>query len=266
MIDAPYRFRLGSTSYVYPADILPNVRRLAGIVDDVELVLFEVDEQSNFPDAETIAELQQLASLHGMSYTVHLPLDLRLGTSRQEERLISIEKALKVMRATRALEPWGYIVHLYGNEPREIDTPSAWAEWRRECVQALDPLIGEVSDGPLLCVENVEGYPLEKAVPILEKLPISLCLDVGHLWLDGLDPLPYLRKYLAHTRVIHLHGIGERDHKSLALVPTEVLHAVLDELRRQDYRGVVTLEVFCQEDFFASQELVLRWARREGVA
>jgi len=105
MIDAPYRFRLGSTSYVYPADILPNVRRLAGIVDDVELVLFEVDEQSNFPDAETIAELQQLASLHGMSYTVHLPLDLRLGTSRQEERLISIEKALKVMRATRALEP-----------------------------------------------------------------------------------------------------------------------------------------------------------------
>ncbi|MCX7010033.1 MAG: hypothetical protein NTY53_22795 [Kiritimatiellaeota bacterium] len=34
-------FRVGVTSYVYPADILPNVERLAGRVDDVELVLFE---------------------------------------------------------------------------------------------------------------------------------------------------------------------------------------------------------------------------------
>jgi len=264
-MNSPYDFRLGSTSYVYPADILPNVRRLVEIVDDVELVLFEVDEQSNLPDAETIAELQQLASKHGLSYTVHLPLDLRLGTSRQEERLNSIEKAFKVIRATRALEPWGYIVHLYGNEPRELDTPSAWAEWRAECVQALGPLVEEISDGYLLCVENVEGYPLDKAVPILEKLPVSLCLDIGHLWLGGLNPLPYLREYLAHTRVIHLHGIGERDHESLAHVPTESLHAVLDELRRQDYRGVVTLEVFCQEDFFTSRELVLEWARGEGV-
>ena len=38
-------FRLGSTSYVYPDDILPNVQRLAqaGDVDDIELVLFEVE-------------------------------------------------------------------------------------------------------------------------------------------------------------------------------------------------------------------------------
>jgi len=43
----PYPFRLGTTSYVIPADILANVRHLAGKVQDVELVLFEVDDGPN---------------------------------------------------------------------------------------------------------------------------------------------------------------------------------------------------------------------------
>lgn len=37
----PHPFRLGVPSYVYPADILPNVETLAPYVDDIELVLFE---------------------------------------------------------------------------------------------------------------------------------------------------------------------------------------------------------------------------------
>jgi len=37
------KFRLGSTSYVYPADLVTNARQLAGRVDDIELVLFETE-------------------------------------------------------------------------------------------------------------------------------------------------------------------------------------------------------------------------------
>ena len=45
-------FRIGTTSYVIPDDILPNVEYLASRVDDVQLVLFETDEYgSNLPDA-----------------------------------------------------------------------------------------------------------------------------------------------------------------------------------------------------------------------
>ena len=44
-------FRIGTTSYIIPAGILPNVRHLAGRVSDIQLVLFETDEQgSNLPD------------------------------------------------------------------------------------------------------------------------------------------------------------------------------------------------------------------------
>jgi len=36
-----YPFRLGATSYIIPAGMLPNVRYLAGKVQDVELLLLK---------------------------------------------------------------------------------------------------------------------------------------------------------------------------------------------------------------------------------
>ena len=111
-----FPFRLGSTSYVIPADILPNVRQLGPLVDDVELVLFEVDEGSNLPSPAVIESLGELAQAHGLTYTVHLPLDLRLAAADDVWRHPSMEKARRVVRATRALEPWAYVVHLDGTE------------------------------------------------------------------------------------------------------------------------------------------------------
>jgi tetraacyldisaccharide-1-P 4'-kinase len=74
-------FRVGTTSYILPDDILPNVEYLAPRVDDVELVLFETDEHGgNLPDGALRDRLSALAAAHALTYTVHLPLDLRLGT------------------------------------------------------------------------------------------------------------------------------------------------------------------------------------------
>jgi len=49
-----FPFRLGTTSYIVPADLMPNVVFLSPLVDDVELVLFESDTISNLPDAAVI--------------------------------------------------------------------------------------------------------------------------------------------------------------------------------------------------------------------
>jgi hypothetical protein len=92
-----YPFRLGTTSYVLPADILPNVRFLAGKVQDVELVLFEVDDgPNNLPPPHVIAELAALAEAHALTFTVHLPLDLRLCVGRDEGHT-ALVKAHKVI-------------------------------------------------------------------------------------------------------------------------------------------------------------------------
>ena len=79
-------FRLGTSSYIIPADILPNAHYLAGKVRDIELILFEVDdEQNNLPSPEVIDELINLAALYDLTYTVHLPLDLKLGADGSEQ-------------------------------------------------------------------------------------------------------------------------------------------------------------------------------------
>jgi hypothetical protein len=70
-----FPFRLGTTSYIIPAELLPNVIYLADKVDDIELVLFESDEISNLPDAATVKILKETAEQSDLTYTIHLPMD-----------------------------------------------------------------------------------------------------------------------------------------------------------------------------------------------
>ncbi len=248
----PYPFRLGTTSYILPADILPNVRYLAGKVRDVELVLFEVDDgPNNLPSPEQIAELRSLAAEHDLTYTVHLPLDLRLAEDGSL-RHVSLEKARRVIDCTRGLDPWAYVLHLDGKSVRSGATPEALRRWQEQAVQALELVGGWAGGLEKLAVENLEGYPLDFLQPVLERAAVSRTVDVGHLWLDRHDPLPYLRAALPRTRVIHLHGIAERDHASLKHVEPAKLRAVLTELVRAEYRGVLTMEIFSEEDFLTS--------------
>jgi len=251
-----FPFRLGTTSYIIPDDILPNVRYLAGKAQDVELVLFEVDDgANNLPTPEVVAELAALARNHALTYTVHLPLDLRLGAGGDEGH-VSLVKARAVIERTRALAPWAYVLHLDGREllTAPASEPAAAeraAAWQNQAVRALE-LVADWAGGPdQLAVENLERYPLDFWTPVLERVPVARCVDIGHLWLDHHDPLPFLKAALPRTRVVHLHGVNQRDHQSLSHMPPEMLNPVLDFLC-EAYTGVLTLEVFSEADFHSS--------------
>lgn len=259
-----YPFRLGSTSYVYPADILPNVERLAPIVDDVELVLFELDDgPSNLPDSHTLQRLSELAAEHDVTYTVHLPLDLRL-TADGSEQEASLEKARRVIECTRTLAPHAYVVHLDGIE---LHAPNPDTErWHKHACRSLEIVGAWARDLSRIAVENLERYDTRWILGVLDEVPASLCIDIGHLWLDDKDPMPYLQSHLERTRVIHLHGLAERDHKSLVHTPPELLDPVIHHLLESQYSGVLTLEVFCEEDFFGSVEALEASVKRRDAA
>lgn len=250
---SPPLFRLGTTSYIIPDEILPNVRYLANKVDDIELVLFEVDEgQNNLPDATALKELKQLSVDHSLTYTVHLPLDLRLGTD-DDERHLSIEKAQRVMERTRAISPHAFVLHLDGREVKENTDPDHLKKWVELACRSIEIVAGWAGDLSLLAVENLEGYPPEFWDPVLDRVAASRCVDIGHLWLDGQDPLPFLERCLSRVRVIHIHGIGKRDHASLTLVPPAELDRIVRLLLEQKYTGVLTIEVFSEADFLSSR-------------
>ena len=249
-------FRVGTTSYIIPDEILPNVEYLASVVDDVQLVLFETDEYgSNLPDSDLVARLRRLADEHGLTYTVHLPLDLRLGEDTVDSD-VSLIKARRVIEATHALEPWAYTLHLDGREflgPLGVDglEPAARRRWQENGRRVLETVCDWLDDPDRLCVENVEAWDPEVFAPVVAELPVGRTIDVGHLWLQGVDPMGHLERWMARARVIHLHGIADRDHASLALVPAEQLDPVVAFLVA-GFAGVVTLEVFNREDLETS--------------
>ncbi len=251
-----YPFRLGTTSYIIPDDILPNVHYLAGKVRDIELILFEVDDgPNNLPSPEVIDELSRIASQNDLTYTVHLPLDLKLGEGGSEQDQ-SLVKAKRVIDCTCRLDPWAYVLHLDGKSVRTLSDSDTIKRWQDQSVRALEIVSGWAGGAEKLAVENLETYPLDFIQPVVDRIPVSRCVDIGHLWLDGHDPIPYLQSALPRTRVIHIHGMAERDHRSLACMPQEKVRAVWSELIRAKYDGVLTLEIFSEEDFISSLEVI----------
>jgi len=252
-------FRLGTTSYIFPADILPNVMRLATAVDDIELVLFEVDDRSSLPSRTTVAQLRALAARHGLTYTVHLPLDLQLAAD-DRLRQPSLEKACSVIRSTKVLDPWAYVVHLEGAETHPPNEPREHAEWLNRATRSLVVMAEEAGSADRLAVENMEHYSPRLFLPLLDRLSVSLCIDIGHLLNRRDDPLAYLEAHLPRTRVIHLHGsLNGRDHRGLDEMDDDLLASLVDVIVSRHYRGVVTLEVFSEQDFLSSWDRICRF-------
>lgn len=260
MPDSPFNvrslnlpFRTGATSYVIADDLLPNAQFLADYVQDMQLVLFDVPAgPSNLPDAASVAALAALGRASDLTYTVHLIEDLAPDQPLAEPT--SLHKAKAVIQQTRALDPWGYVLHLDGRTVRAPETvPAMVALWQQQIGATLRQLAQWTGDPATLAVENLEGYPPDFVTPAIAATGVSRCVDVGHLWLDGHHPLLWVQAALPHTRIIHLHGLhAGRDHQSLAYLAPTTLDPIIALLLRYPYQGVLTLEVFGEDDFWSS--------------
>jgi sugar phosphate isomerase/epimerase len=253
-----FPFRLGTTSYIISADILANVVFLADKVDDIELVLFESDEIANLPDAATVTRLKELAACFDLTYTVHLPLDAWLGHEDPSVRKRSVDKCLRIIERMAPLDPFAYILHLHGDKQGKVPSPDMerWIDGHRRSVERL---LQDV-DAQELCVETLD-YPYSVIEDIVSDYKLSVCLDFGHLLLYGYAWEDYLDRYLAQTRVIHLHGVeGENDHRSLTFVPAVLLGTLMDRLGDKPLNlRVLTMEIFDERAFYRSLDVLNRF-------
>ncbi len=246
-------FRVGTTSYVIEDDLLANARYLTPIVQDMQLVLFDLPGgPNNLPDSATVAALADLGRTQDLTYTVHLLDDLRCDPDFGAEDP-SLYAARRVIDLTRALVPRAWVGHLDGRAVHAAGFPDAeMASWRAQAARAVELVEASIGAPGLLAVENLEGYPGDFVTPVVERTGAARCVDVGHLWLDGYDPLPYLEEALPRCRVVHLHGVAARDHVSLAHTPPAHLDRVIHRLIDVHYNGVLTLEIFGSADFWSS--------------
>jgi len=246
-------FRIGTTSYIYEDHILPNVRKLRGSVDDIELILFEYRDCGNIPTLEDLTELKDLADESDLTYTVHLPLDINLGDGPVSKRKGEIHRVAKLVNYFSALKPLAYILHL--NLSKETDKDIS--AWRLNTSNSLEGLLSLIKVPPEdIAVENLH-FPFHYVEDIVARNNVSVCVDIGHLNLLREDIFAHLLKHIKRTRVIHWHGIlNGKDHLSLQHVQPEEIKAILDFLRQHQYRGVVTLEIFNRKDLDESLDCI----------
>jgi sugar phosphate isomerase/epimerase len=250
-------FRLGATSFVYPAGWLSNVERLIGRVEDVELLFFAPKGPGGLPDAPELRGLAELRARHDLSYSVHTPLSASLASEDEARRVDGVREVLRVIDATRVLEPSTFVVHVYLGDEEGGVRPHDLAAFRERAARSLRELLAHGVSADELCVEYLD-YDLDLLAPVIEQLDLRIALDIGHLLRDGRDWRTILTRYLARTRLIQWHGTepGGRDHKGLEHVPRDTARAIVRCLQAARYSGVLTLEVFEEQAFERSLALV----------
>lgn len=250
-------FRLGTTSFIYPATWSVNVKRLAGRVEDVELLLFEAGSDSDVPDRGELAELAAWRERTGLSFTVHTPLGVGLASDDEAWRGESVDRVWRAVNNTRILRPHAWIVHVNGGDGEGSTVPADEEGWRQRAQQSLLELVARGVPAERICVESL-NYDFPLIEPVVAELGLSVAVDVGHLLRDGRSIDAVLSRNLTRTRVIHWHGVDPegRDHRSLRLWPRCLAKALLKSLIDADYSGVLTLEVFDERDFEESQLMI----------
>jgi sugar phosphate isomerase/epimerase len=243
------RHDIGTTSFIHPAGWLENARRLAGRVDDVELLLFDPSGPGGLPDAAELAGLARVAREAELTYTVHAPLDVALGSEDAARRKASVARVLEAARATAPLHPRALVVHLVLGERKGGPPPADVAAWQRRAIESFEAILAGGVAPETLCLESLD-YDFALAEPVLEPLGLSAALDVGHLARDGRPFDDLLERNLGRARVVQLHGTepGGRDHRSLRHYPRADAVRLVRTLAREEWDGVLTLEVFGEAD------------------
>ena len=157
------------------------------------------------------------------------------------------------MELAAPLRPRGFVLHLPGGEGGGDGwTCAATAAARR---------LGSSAE---IFVENLT-YPFERLKPVFEDSGAMLCLDIGHALAAGDDWKGILRGFAGRTAAVHLYArdpAGSGRHLGLHRAPPGFVPEVLEALASCSYENVVTIELFSEEDFFISKDIVDREARR----
>ena len=254
-----FPFRLATTSYIYPDRIIPNVNVLAPFLDEVELVLFESEGQDNYPDEVELRDLMNFSLNGKVDFNVHLPVDIFLGDKDEEVRFKGVSVVEKVIGRTLCLKPSLYTLHFdirnrNGGEETDIEA------WRRRIILSAKEMTERGIETERIAIETL-SYPFEWIEDIVKEFGFSICLDIGHMLIYNLDIQGYLKKYLPHTSIIHLHGVENGvDHLGIDKLHGKIVDLILSRLHR--FTGILSVEVFSFGDLKNSLEVLeQRWKK-----
>ncbi|MDZ7758822.1 MAG: cobamide remodeling phosphodiesterase CbiR [Desulfovermiculus sp.] len=231
---------IAAPSFVWPARVGENCRRLHGMVDEAALVFFQTQGCLEY-DLEDLPPW--MADLN-LSYHLHLPLDLPW----EQGGKAAAQRALALADKVAFCQPWGFVLH----PPRD---PKTFLSFHRHwCDHGLP--------SSSLILENVEHNDLIPLLPSVAETDCRICLDFGHLVAYGQWAL--LQQNLVRNRLSMLHvyaPVGGHSHKGLTHLSLRDQDVLMDLLPMLPTGGVVVLEVFSWPDLQGSLDIFSLWIR-----
>ena len=221
-----------SPSWVIPGTYAENLRFLENKkeIGGVELLFFMYDDEIK---KQLDSEWDEICRFRGrFVFTAHLPEQLLPAHEELVGRLAPLVRH--------------FIVHPPG------ENPGARARLLTEWTERY----GGHGREPLFLAENTSPGLLESLLPHLGE-ETGLCMDTGHLLLEGKNPAAFFAAHGDRIGEIHLHGIDREaarsdgrlaDHRRLRGDEPWLVELVP---LLGDYRGLVNLEVFSWEEVSA---------------
>ncbi len=245
-------FALGTTSFIFPDHIIPNVKRLGQVFDEIELLVFESRPKEVLPSKDEIQELLGLSRSLNLSFNIHLPTDVSLSCESFTLRRAAADTLLTVLDLFVPLSPTTHTLHL--EMPADLKKDPGNSEkfkvWEENTCQGLEMVLSRIPDPGIISIETLD-YPFCLVESLVDQFNLSVCIDAGHQIKYGHNLMKTFEKHHSRTPLVHLHGVdfsGEtrKDHLSLDLLPEPYMAQVHTLL--QTYAGVVSLEVFNLEN------------------
>ncbi|MDR2535561.1 MAG: AP endonuclease [Treponema sp.] len=217
-------------SWVIPGTYLENLRFLEdkSFIQGVEFLFFIYDDNVQSLLDREWAEIQRYR--RRFTFTVHLPDVL----SKTHENLIV--QLLPLIRH--------YILHPGPPENREAQARLMGSWFERFGIHRF-------------LVENTVPGGLEALLPYMPP-ETPLCMDTGHLLLEGKNPAHFFKRYRNRIQEIHLHDIDREkaaadsrlpDHRSLCKNAFWFQELALELV---NFSGIINLEVFSWEEVCTS--------------
>lgn len=214
--------------------------------DFVEVMMDGATERRRL--AENEAEIRSLLDEHDLAMLVHLPFRLDIGSPFEHVREGAVRELEEAIRTAADLKAEKGVVHASSN---------AWPPaWNHSTIHThiLDSLrrldeFGAERDFEL-CVENVvnEFFDIHDFDSLFEETDASMTVDTGHARISGMDSTE-LATFVGDRadRISHFHlndtRVPEDEHLPFGSGTIE-FDRILDALKREDWSGTLSLEVF----------------------
>ena len=245
-------FKLGTTSFIFPDHIIPNVKKLGPFFDEIELLIFESQPAFVLPSKDNVKELLYLSLQHDLTYNIHLPTDLSLTCDSLEKRQKAKDTLLKVIDLFEPVTPTTHTLHLEMPQDikKDMGNQSKHEKWIKNTCHGLEDLLKDIVNPGIISIETLD-YPFALIDTLVDEFNLCVCIDAGHQIKYNYDLLQTFEKHKSRTSIIHLHGVDFsghkiKDHTALDTLPEKYLCQIKKIL--ESFTGVVSLEVFNLEN------------------